>query len=61
MSDGWINIRNEGLVNYIVHTNNGDFFYDFSQPNAFRHTGQYISNEITKRIKEIGETKLPFW
>lgn len=58
MSNGWTNIRNEGLINYMVHTSNGDFFYDFSQPHAFRHTGQYISSEITRIIREIGENKI---
>ncbi|KAJ8953298.1 hypothetical protein NQ314_007377 [Rhamnusium bicolor] len=39
MSDGWSNIRNEGIINYMVHTSKGDLFYDFSLPKAQKHTG----------------------
>ncbi|XP_060523246.1 uncharacterized protein LOC132700133 [Cylas formicarius] len=58
MSDGWTNVRNEGIINYMLHTKQGDFFYDFSQPQGFRHTGQYIAGEITRIIKKIGGSKI---
>ena len=58
MTDGWSNIRNEGIINYMVHTKNGDFFYDFLVPKAQRHTGQFMAAEIAKIMQEIGSSKI---
>lgn len=58
MSDGWSNIRNEGIINYMVHTSKGDLFYDFSLPKAQRHTGIYIASELSRIIEEIGASKV---
>lgn len=58
MSDGWSNIRNEGIINYMVHTSKGDLFYDFSLPKAQKHTGTYIASELSRIIEEIGESKI---
>lgn len=58
MSDGWSNIRNEGIINYMVHTSKGDLFYDFSLPKAQKHTGIYIASELSRIIEEIGLSKI---
>lgn len=58
ISDGWTNIRSEGIINYMVHTNNCDYFYDFSTPKSARHTGNYIAQEIDAIIQKIGNEKI---
>lgn len=57
-TDGWTNIRNEGIINFMIHSENFEYFYDYVLPKEKRHTAQYISDEISKIIDKIGPSKV---
>lgn len=55
-SDGWTNIRGEGVINFIVCTPS-PIFYKSIQPGIERETSEYISNQMINVINEIGNGK----
>lgn len=54
--DGWSNIRNEGVVNFLISKPETVFVKSLSTQ-ANRHTANYLSQEIIKIMKEYGEQK----
>ncbi|XP_011858393.1 PREDICTED: zinc finger BED domain-containing protein 1-like [Vollenhovia emeryi] len=56
MSDGWSNVRNEGIVNFIVTTPEPVFLKAVA-PGAQRETEEYISDKLIKVIDTIGPEK----
>lgn len=57
MCDGWTNLRNESIVNFVVTTPNPIFFKSIST-GTDRHTGEKMAEEIINVIEEIGQTKV---
>lgn len=57
ITDGWSNVRNEGIVSYIVTTPT-PIFYKSIETMENRHTALYISEELVKVINEIGAEKV---
>ncbi|XP_031330393.1 uncharacterized protein LOC116161248 [Photinus pyralis] len=55
--DGWSNIRNEAVINFIVTTPKPVLFKTMTT-GAERHTGEYIAEELLKCIAEVGEEKI---
>ena len=57
ISDGWSNIRNEGLINFLL-TTPLPVFLKSVDTNTNKHTGAYIRDQIKSVIKESGPTKV---
>lgn len=57
VTDGWSNIRNEGIISYVVTTPT-PIFYKSLEVKENRHTAVYISQELLKVIDEIGAEKI---
>ena len=52
MCDGWSNIRNEPIINFIVSQPKPIFWKSF-HTDLQSHTGEYIATEILKVIEEL--------
>ena len=52
MCDGWSNIRNEAIINFIVSIPQPVFWKSFHSE-LESHTGEYISREVEKVIEEV--------
>ena len=52
MCDGWSNIRNELVINFVVSQPKPVFWKSF-HTDLQSHTGEYISTEILKVIEEL--------
>ncbi|XP_033988379.1 uncharacterized protein LOC117484064 [Trematomus bernacchii] len=57
ISDGWSNIRGQGIINYIVTTPQ-PVFYKSVDTKDNRHTGQYIADELKVIINDLGPEKV---
>lgn len=55
--DGWSNIRNQAIFNFIV-TTPSPILYKTMCTEAERHTGEYIAQEINTVLEEIGPAKV---
>lgn len=55
--DGWSNIRNEAIINFIITTPSPVLLKTMAT-GAERHTGEYIAQELMKCITDIGPNKL---
>lgn len=59
ITDGWTNIRHEGIINFILSsTVEGPYFYKFVEPKENSHTAEYIFDQISEIIEEVGEDKI---
>ncbi|RXN06113.1 hypothetical protein ROHU_033008 [Labeo rohita] len=56
ISDGWSNVRGQGIINYIVTTPQ-PVFYKSTDTKDNRHTGPYIADELKAVINDIGPEK----
>lgn len=56
MCDGWTNIRNESIINFVV-TMPKPVFYKSIATGTISHTGEYMANTILEVINEIGSEK----
>lgn len=54
--DGWSNIRNEGIINFLVSTPE-PAFVKYLNTESNRHTSEYIAKEIIDVLKQYGEEK----
>ncbi|KAJ2938743.1 hypothetical protein O0L34_g3356 [Tuta absoluta] len=54
--DGWSNIRNEGIINFLISKPDIVFIKSLSTDEN-RHTSEYLAAEIEKVIKTYGENK----
>lgn len=54
--DGWSNIRNESILNFIV-TQPKPFFVDFVATEAKRHTAEYLAEQMDKVMQKYGPEK----
>ena len=52
MCVGWINIRNELIINFVV-SQPKPIFWKFFHTNQQSHTGEYIATEILEVIEEL--------
>ena len=57
ISDGWSNIHNEGLINFLLTTPQPVFLKSVDTKTN-KHTGVYIGNQIKSVIKESGPTRV---
>lgn len=57
ISDGWSNVRGQGIINYIVTTPQ-PVFYKRTDTKDNRHTGPYIANELKVVINDLGPEKI---
>jgi hypothetical protein len=57
VSDGWSNIRGEGIINFIACTPQPVFFKSIDTKDN-RHTGAYIADQLKAVIEEIGPNKV---
>ncbi|CAM1295475.1 Uncharacterised protein r2_g470 [Pycnogonum litorale] len=57
VSDGWSNIRGEGIINFIACTPQPVFFKSIDTKDN-RHTGAYIADQMKMVIEEIGSSKI---
>lgn len=55
--DGWSNIRNEPVVNFVVTTPK-PFLFKVLPTGKSSHTGEYMTDEISSVIDEIGQQKV---
>ena len=59
ITDGWSNIRNEHLVNFIILVpNKKPFYYKSVDTCTIVQTAENIAEEIIKVVEEIGSAKL---
>ena len=59
VSDGWSNLRNEHLVNFIlIIPNHKPLFYGFIDCDGQSQTSLQIANDLIKVIEEIGAAKI---
>ncbi|KAL7637417.1 UNVERIFIED_CONTAM: hypothetical protein RMT77_012145 [Armadillidium vulgare] len=57
LCDGWTNIRNEAIINFVISTPKPIFWK--SLPSGSKsHTAKYMCEEISKVIEEIGSRKV---
>lgn len=56
MCDGWTNIRRESVINYVI-TTPSPVFFKTTPTGAESHTRQFIADEMSKVIEEVGEEK----
>lgn len=56
-TDGWSNVHNTSIVNYMITTPK-PIFYKSTPTNEERHTGENIAEGIKQTIEEIGEKKV---
>lgn len=54
--DGWSNIRNESIINFVI-TQPNPFFVDFVPTEENRHTKEYLGKQIEKIIEKYGADK----
>lgn len=52
ISDGWSNVRGQGIINYIVTTPQ-PVFYKSTDTKDNRHTGLYIADELKTVISDL--------
>lgn len=57
ISDGWSNVRGQGIINYIVATPQ-PVFYKSTDTKDNRHTGPYIADELKTVINDLGSEKV---
>ncbi|XP_065315317.1 uncharacterized protein LOC135924197 [Gordionus sp. m RMFG-2023] len=57
VSDGWSNIRNESIINFMVMTP-VPVFYKFLNTEENRHTADYIAQEFQNVIHELNPVKV---
>jgi len=57
MCDGWTNIRNESIINYVITTLK-PIFYKSLATGDDRHTGENVAEPIISVIEEIGPRKV---
>ena len=57
ISDGWLNVRGQGIINYIISTPQ-PVFYKSTDTRDNRHTGLYISDELKAVINNLGPQKV---
>ena len=57
MSDGWLNVRGQGIINYIISTPQ-PVFYKSTDTRDNRHTGLYIADELKAVINDLGPYKV---
>ncbi|KAF2882508.1 hypothetical protein ILUMI_23669 [Ignelater luminosus] len=55
--DGWSNIRNDSIINFIVTTPQ-PVFYKTVSTEEHRHTGQYVAEQIEAVFTDIGINKV---
>lgn len=56
LSDGWTNIKGEGVINFIICTPR-PVFYKSINPGTERETGQFICDKLSEIVEEIGSAK----
>ena len=54
ISDGWSNVRGQGVINYIISTPQ-PVFYKSTDTRDNRHTGLYIADELKAVINDLGQ------
>lgn len=54
--DGWSNVNNEGILNFVI-SNPEPYFVKSVSTEGNRHTILYLSNELLKIIRNYGESK----
>lgn len=54
--DGWSNIRNESIINFVVNQPK-PYFVDFVATEEKSHTGQYLAAKIKEVIEQYGSDK----
>lgn len=58
VSDGWSNVRNKPLINYILVCPKGEVFLDSTDTSGEEKSSQYIADEIIKRITTAGPSNV---
>lgn len=54
VSDGWSNVKNKPLLNFVLVCPKGEVFVDSIDTSGEEKTGQFIADGITKQINDIG-------
>ena len=57
ISDGWSNVRGQGIINYII-ANPQPVFYKSTDTRDNRHTGLFIADELKVVINDLGPQKV---
>lgn len=57
ISDGWTNIRGDGIVNFILATPS-PVFHKAIEPGENRETGEFIGEELLKVIYDVGNANV---
>ena len=52
ISDGWLNVRGQGIINYIISIPQ-PVFYKSTDTRDNRHTGLYIADELKEVINDL--------
>jgi Protein of unknown function (DUF 659)/hAT family C-terminal dimerisation region/BED zinc finger len=53
LSDGWTNVRGDGIINFMICTPK-PIFYKSIATDANRHTAEYISEKMISVLREVG-------
>lgn len=54
VSDGWSNVRNKPLINYILVCTKGEVFLDSTDTSGQDKSSEFIATEIIKQIAAVG-------
>ena len=57
ISDGWSNVRGQGIINYIISTPQ-PVLYKSTDTRDKRHTGLHIADELKVVINDLGPQKV---
>jgi len=57
MCDGWSNIRNESIINFVITTPKPVFYKSLTTLTE-RHTGDYMAKVMIEIIEEVGPGKV---
>lgn len=59
VTDGWTNIRNESIINYMLVDPEGKaYFYKADPTGIAAHTSAYLAEELNKVIEDVGPEKI---
>jgi hypothetical protein len=58
VSDGWTNVRREGIINYTLVSRTDAIFIKSVHTNINRHNGEYIADGLLEVINQIGPDRI---
>lgn len=54
VSDGWINVKGESVVKFLIVSPKGAVFHHTMECSAVRHTGEWLCEQMSQVLEDIG-------